>query len=145
MKKLITKITGTVPDTALFDLSLLIFRVGISVQLMITHGLKKIGVGVPVAEQVPNPLHLPTILNQGFAVSANLLFPVFVIFGLFTRAAILPIIAVTLTGYFVVHWNDSLLEKDMPFLYSLSYLLVLVIGPGKYAMDFWIHKKLIKN
>ena len=65
-----------------------------------------------------------------------------VIVGLLTRLAVLPVLAVTLTGYFVVHWNDSLLEKDMPFMYSVVFLLLLLIGPGKYSLDYLINKKL---
>jgi putative oxidoreductase len=145
MKNLIRRMTDVFPDVTVFNLSLLIFRVAVSLQLMVAHGLKKIGIGVPNAEQVPNPLHLPEAINQGFAVASNLVFPLFVMFGLLTRVAILPILAVTLTGYFVVHWNDSLLEKDMPFMYSLAFLLLFVIGPGKYAVDYWLNKNLYKK
>src|ERR1044072_1654737 len=109
---------------------------------MLAHGLKKLGVGVAVAEQVPNPLHLPEMLNEGFAIAGNLVFPVFVILGLFTRLAILPILAITLTGYFVVHWHDSILERDTPFMYSMVYLFILFIGPGKYSIDYRIYKSL---
>jgi putative oxidoreductase len=46
----------------------------------------------------------------------------------------------------VVHWHDSLLEKDMPYMYSVAYLLILLLGPGKYAIDYLInrpHRKMI--
>jgi putative oxidoreductase len=108
---------------------------------MVAHGLKKIGVGVAVAEQVPNPLHLPEAFNSMFAFASNLIFPVFVIFGFFTRLAVLPILAVTLTGYFVLHWNDTLIVKDNPFMYSLCYLFILAVGAGKYSLDNFFQKK----
>lgn len=131
-----------VPNSAIvFNISMLLFRVILSLELMVVHGFKKIGINVAVPEQVPNPLHLPEALNNIFAVSANLFFPVFVILGLFTRIAIIPILAVTLTGYFVLHWNDALLIKDTPFMYSLSYLLILALGPGKYSVDYFIVNK----
>lgn len=142
MKKFLRQITIIYPAKSRFDLSMLLFRIVISLQLMIAHGLKKIGAGVAEAEKVPNPLQLPEIFNQYFAIAANLFFPVLVIVGLLTRLAVLPVLAVTLTGYFVVHWNDSLLEKDMPFMYSVVFLLLLLIGPGKYSLDYLINKKL---
>jgi putative oxidoreductase len=117
----------------------------VSLELILAHGLKKVGIGVAIPEQVPNPLHLPEIVNQGFAIASNLVFPLFVIIGLLTRLAIIPILAVTLSGYFLVHWNDSLLEKDMPFMYSISYLMLMLLGSGKYAFDYWINKSLTKN
>jgi putative oxidoreductase len=81
MKKLIQTITNTNPEGTITHVSLLIFRILLSVELIVAHGLKKIGVGVSEAEQVPNPLHLPEAFNSLFADAANLVFPVFVIFG----------------------------------------------------------------
>ncbi|MEO7140884.1 MAG: DoxX family protein [Ferruginibacter sp.] len=142
MKKLIWHITKIYPCSVSFNLTFLILRILVSVELMVVHGLKKVGIGVTNAEHVPNPLHLPDALNQAFATSANLFFPVLVILGFFTRLAVLPILAVTLTGYFIVHWNDALLVKDTPFMYSAVYLLILVLGPGKYSIDYFINKKI---
>ncbi|MET0465848.1 MAG: DoxX family protein [Chitinophagaceae bacterium] len=141
MKRAIYLITSVYPAATAFHLTMLVFRVLVSVQLMTTHGLKKLGVGVEQAENIPNPLGLPGQLNNYFATAANLFFPVLVIVGFLTRVASLPVLAVTMTGYFVLHWHDSLPEKDMPFMYSLSFLLILVLGPGKYSLDYLIHKK----
>ena len=142
MKKFIQDITVIYPAKSRFDLTMLLFRFAISLELMIAHGLKKIGIGVAKAEKIPNPLHIPDVLNQYFAIASNIFFPVLVMIGLFTRLAVLPILTVTLVGYFFVHWNDSLLEKDMPFMYTVAYLLLLAIGPGRYSVDSIITKKL---
>ena len=141
MKKIIQWQTDIYPSANSYHVSLLLFRIAISPEMMTAHGLKKIGIGVAEAEHVPNPFYLPETLNSLFAISANLFFPVLVILGLFTRIAVLPILAVTLTGYFVVHWNDSFLEQDMPFMYSVCYLFLLVSGPGKYSLSYYINKK----
>ena len=105
------------------------------------HGMKKIGIGTTNAEVVPNPFHLPEDINQIMALAANLLFPFFIIIGWCTRWATLPILAVTLTGYFIVHGNDSLLMRDIPFMYSLSFLLIFCLGPGKYSIDKMFQSK----
>ena len=142
MKTLLKKINNVYPSVDVFDWMMLFFRIAISLQIMVVHGLKKLGIGVAEVEHVPNPLHLPVAINQLFATAANLVFPVLVALGLFTRLAVLPTLAITLTGYFVVHWNDSLPAKDVPFMYSIAFLLVLVLGPGKYSIDNNINKKL---
>ncbi|MCL9806979.1 DoxX family protein [Flavobacterium amniphilum] len=118
-----------------FDLSILFFRVVISLQLIVVHGLKKIGIGTEIAEKVPNPFHFPELINQSFAICSSILFPLLVIIGLYTRLATIPILIVTLSGYFIVHWNDTLLERDVPFMYSICFLLIFLTGPGKYALD----------
>ncbi|MBI2284181.1 MAG: DoxX family protein [Bacteroidetes bacterium] len=141
MKSRLNSITSVFPQAQVYHISMLLFRVLVSLQLMLAHGLKKIGIGVSVAEQVPNPLHLPEMFNQLFAVASNLFFPLLVMIGLFVRIAVLPILAVTLTGYFMVHSGDSLLQKDMPYMYSLAYLLILMLGPGKYSADHLLYQK----
>jgi putative oxidoreductase len=140
MKKLVQIIINTNLEGKLIHIALFVFRIALSLELIVAHGLKKLGVGVAEAEQVPNPLHLPQEFNSLFADTANLVFPVFVIFGLFTRVAVLPILAVTLTGYFILHWNDALLIKDTPFMYSLCYLFLFFVGPGKYSIDNYLRK-----
>lgn len=145
MKAFIRSITAVFPPAKAFHLAMLFFRVLLSVELMIAHGLKKVGVGVAAAETVPNPLGLPDGLNQSMAIAANLVFPWFIMAGLFTRLAVLPVLGVTLTGYFILHWNDPIALKDVPFIYSLCYLLLLVLGPGKYSADYVINRELHKR
>lgn len=135
----ITGLTGNLQHVAL-----LMFRGFVSLELIIVHGFKKIGIGVETSEIIPNPLGLPEHLNGFFAIAANIVFPIFVIFGLLTRLATLPILAVTLTGYFVLHANDTLLVRDVPFMYSVVFLFILVIGPGKFSIDALIHKHILK-
>lgn len=142
MRSLLYKITRIYPAANYFHFTMLLFRVLVSVELMVVHGLKKLGVGVDVAETIPNPLHLPDFFNNGFAIGANLIAPVFIVLGLLTRLAILPVLAVTLTGYFVLHWNDAPLVKDVPFIYSVVFMLIWVLGPGKYSLDYIINRKL---
>ena len=135
MKAAITRIIYSDLGSVLNNCFMLLFRIIVSLELIVVHGLKKVGVGVTQAEIVPNPLGFPETFNHVFAVSANIVFPLFVIFGFFTRLATLPILAVTLTGYFVVHGHDPLLERDIPFMYSMVFLLILALGPGKYSLD----------
>ena len=142
MKNLFIRSLSAYPSSKLFNWGMFCFRVLASMELIVAHGLKKVGVGVPEAEHIPNPLQLSETFNNGFAIAANLFFPLLVMAGFCTRLATLPTLAVTLTGYFVVHWNGTLLEKDIPFMYSLTFLLIAVLGPGKYSIDNYLYKKL---
>lgn len=141
MKKIIQTITNPRPSDTLYHAVLLGFRILLSVEMIYAHGLKKLGIGVAEAEQVPNPLHFPEAMNNALAVSANIFFPILVIFGFFTRLSVLPILALTLTGYFVLHFHDAPLVKDAPFMYSLSYLVILFLGAGRYSLDHYLFKR----
>ncbi|WP_308992424.1 DoxX family protein [Mariniflexile litorale] len=142
MKQFLKKMTTTALEGKQVHAALLFFRIIVSLELIIVHGFKKIGIGVEVSEMVPNPLGLPEGINEFLAISANIGFPVFIILGVFTRLSVLPILAVTLTGYFILHAHDALLIKDVPFMYSVFFLFILIIGPGKYSIDAFIHKKI---
>ncbi|TRZ43559.1 DoxX family protein [Robertkochia solimangrovi] len=141
MKKLIQFLSKTHIPVKRMDWLLYAFRSMVSLELMIVHGFKKIGLGITTTEIVPNPYHLPESLNQGFAILANLLFPIMVIFGFLTRLAVIPILMVTISGYFAVHWHDSLLVKDVPFMYSTAFLFILFSGPGRISVDHYLFKK----
>ena len=141
MKKLFNRSLYPFPSCNQFNITMLLFRICVAMEMIVAHGFKKLGIGVAAAEHVPNPLHLPEMFNTAFAISANIFFPFFVLIGFCTRLSTLPTLCVTLTGYFVVHWNDSLLEKDTPFIYSIIFLLILALGPGKYSIDSYIYKK----
>ncbi len=117
--------------------ALLVFRVLLCLQMLRVHGLKKYGEG---GEVVPNPLGLPPKLNDAIADFSDIVAPVLVAFGFLTRLAILPILAVTLTGYFVVHRRSALSVRDVPFMYSLSYLYVFFVGAGSFSADFYLSR-----
>jgi putative oxidoreductase len=118
--------------------ALLAFRVLLAIELFRVHGMKKFRVENGQKEQVPNPLHLPEKLNGLVATFSDTVIPFFIILGLGTRLAVLPTIGVTAIGYFVVHRNDSLEVRDVPYMYTLSLLLLLALGAGTYSIDNYL-------
>lgn len=124
------------------NVALLVFRVLLCYEMIRVHGLKKVAKANGEAEIVPNPLNLPPKLNQLIANFSDLVAPVLVAFGILTRFSVLPILAVTLTGYFVVHRKDVLSVRDIPYMYSLSYLFIFLVGAGSFSADFHIYRFL---
>jgi len=118
------------------------FRVLLCYEMFRVHGLKKMAKAGGEAEVVPNPLNLPPKLNQLIADFSDLVAPVLVALGVATRFSVLPILAVTLTGYFVVHRKDALGIRDIPYMYSLSYLFIFLVGAGRFSADFYIYNFL---
>ena len=90
MKKIFARLVDTSVTYLVFNTAMLLFRTAISLELILVHGFKKLGIGVTAAEKVPNPLHLPELFNYAFAVSANIFFPFLVLIGLCTRLSTLP-------------------------------------------------------
>ncbi|XZF15610.1 DoxX family protein [Chitinophagaceae bacterium MMS25-I14] len=141
MKKLLSRITQPFVPERTLDITLFLFRILVSAELIVAHGLRKVAVGTGEAEIVPNPLHLPAAFNQAFATAANLVFPVLVMLGFLTRLSVLPIIAVTVTGFFLLHLADGPAQWDAAYTYAVMHLLLLVLGPGRLSADYIIYKR----
>lgn len=120
------------------DAAFLLFRILLGVELFRVHGLKKFRVENGEKEKIPNPLGLPDKMNTMVASLADTVVPFLIILGLGTRLAMLPTIGVTAIGYFVVHRKDSLEVRDVPYMYTLSLLLVLALGAGRYSLDYYL-------
>ena len=118
--------------------AMLIYRVLLALELLRVHGLKKFRIENGQKEHVPNPLHLPDKLNGLVATFADTIVPFFIMLGIGTRVVILPTIGVTAIGYFVVHRKDSPEVRDVPYIYTLSLLLLLALGAGTYSADFYM-------
>ncbi|WP_420153752.1 DoxX family protein [Siphonobacter sp.] len=121
-----------------FNAALLVFRVLLALELFRVHGLKKFRLENGQHEQVPNPLHLPTALNQSIATLSDTVVPFLIMPGILTRLVVLPTLGVTAIGYFVVHRKDSIEVRDVPYMYTLSLLLLLVLGPGSFSVDHYL-------
>lgn len=138
MIDLIKQILNSDLGSSFNNAAILVFRILLAVELFRVHGMKKFRVENGQKEHVPNPLHLPEKLNGLVATFSDTVVPIFIILGLGTRLAVLPTIGVTAVGYFVVHRKDSLEVRDVPYMYTLSLLLILALGAGKYSLDYYL-------
>ena len=120
------------------NIIVLIFRVLLMLELFRVHGMKKFRVQNGEREHVPNPLHLPEQLNALVATFSDTVVPLLVTIGVGTRLVLLPTIGVTAIGYFVVHRKDSVEVRDVPYMYTLSLLLLWAVGPGTYSLDTYL-------
>lgn len=138
MIDLIKQILNSDLGNSFNNAAILVFRILLAVELFRVHGMKKFRVENGQKEHVPNPLHLPEKLNGLVAAFSDTVVPFFIILGLGTRLAVLPTIGVTAVGYFVVHRKDSLEVRDVPYMYTLSLLLILALGAGTYSLDYYL-------
>ena len=58
-----------------------------------------------------------------------------IIIGLFTRLATLPLIFGMAIAAIFVHANDPFATKELAFLYMALYVVVSIVGGGKYSLD----------
>lgn len=122
------------------NLWLLILRIGASI-LMLTHGFPKLMKVIDGNMQFGDPLGIGAGPSLVLAAFAEAICSILIILGLATRLAVIPLIITMATAAFIVHANDPFSSQEMPLLYLLIYVTLLVTGPGKYAVDQAIGKK----
>ena len=119
----------------LTDFSMLALRVAFGLGLLMNHGWPKLMNFFAMAPSFPDPLHLgsPTI-SFGLVVFAEFFCSLFVILGVFTRWACIPVLIMMNTAFFVFHAQDPFAKKELAFLYSIGFLTIFLIGGGKFSL-----------
>ena len=115
------------------DLALLLLRIACA--FMLLHGLGKYTDFSDGVADFPDPFHVGPVASKGLTVFAELFCTIFVVIGLFTRFALIPLIICMLVIIFIVHGDDPFGDKESAYIYLLIYLSVLLAGPGKYSID----------
>src|SRR5690606_6204277 len=129
------------PDPNYVDIALLITRIGVSA-FMLTHGLPKLmmlfGEG-PV--QFPGVMGMGPELSLALAVCAEVLCSILIIVGLGTRLASIPLIVTMVIAVFYIHAADPFAVQEMGLHYLLAYVVLLLLGSGKFSLDALLVKR----
>lgn len=121
--------------------ALLLFRVFLGI-VMMTHGypkLQKLMAGGNI--EFMDFLGLGPAISLVLVVFAEFVCSIFLILGLFTRWMLIPLIITMLVAVFGVHINDSFGKMELGLLYLVGYIVLMIIGPGRYSIDGLISKR----
>lgn len=143
MKKLLLKDTKFLNR----DLALLTGRIAIAV-LMLMHGLPKFQLLLSGATiQFPSVFGMSPELSLTLAVFAEVFCSIFILTGLGTRIAVLPLIVTMLVAVLTIHAADGFSTKEPAILYLIGYIVLLFGGSGRYSLDqlFFSSKGTIKT
>lgn len=127
-------------NTKNVDFALLITRVSIAL-LMLTHGLPKMSGFAESPVKFMDILGMGTTVSLGLAVFAEVICSVFVLLGLGTRLAVIPLSITMMIAAFHVHIGDPFAKQEMALHYLLVYVALFIMGSGKYSLDSLLLKK----
>ena len=119
---------------------LLILRLAVGV-FMLTHGIGKLQslLGSDLI-QFHDPLGVGATASITLAVFAEVFCSVLLILGLGTRFVAIPLLITMMVATFVIHINDGFGKQELPLLYTLIYITIIVLGAGKYSLDYLLLK-----
>jgi Predicted membrane protein len=85
-------------------------------------------------------LGLGSDVSLGLSLFAEFFCGLFVLFGLFTRLATIPIIINMGVATALAHNFDVFDTAEKPMLFLIGFLTLLITGPGRYSIDGMFRK-----
>ena len=102
---------------------------------MMHYGWKKFTGFAERAQSFPDPFHIGSPASLGLTIFGELICPVFIVLGLFTRLSLIPSIITMLVATFYAHAGQSIIEREHAISFLIPYLAIFLIGPGRYSID----------
>ena len=142
-------------NSLLSSIGLLFIRVSVSGLMIFGHGLGKFNNVAAGHFDFSDPLGLGPMVSLLGASFAEFICPLFIVLGLYTRLAAIPIVFTMFVAGLVVHGADPLYPeflgnlspqhpnlltpfKEYALLYALLFSAFIFTGPGSLSLDFLI-------
>lgn len=102
---------------------------------MLAHGWMKLANVLDGNFAFADPIGLGTYTSLYLTIFAEVVCAGFLILGLFTRLALIPLMITMIVAFFVVHANDAFQMKELPLTFLGIYLALFFTGPGEISVD----------
>lgn len=112
--------------------------------LLMSHGIAKWQNFDALSAAFPDPLGVGGGVSLALAIFGEVVCSVGFIAGLFYRLALIPMIFTMCVAFFAVHGGDPFAARELALAYLSVYVLMYAAGPGLYAADTLIARRLPK-
>jgi len=129
MKLLSTKYTN-----GAFNVGTLVLRIGMAA-LMIPHGYDKLVHFSANKQYMVNFLGMGQTVSLGLDIFAEFFCACFVLMGLFTRLACIPLLIAMFVAVWQGHNWEIIGKGEHASLFFMGFLAIMILGPGKISLD----------
>ena len=102
---------------------------------MLTHGYPKLMNLINGITAFANPFGIGQAPSLFLAVVGEFICPLLIIIGFKTRWAAVPTAITMFVAGFMIHGADPFGKKEMALLYLTIFVVIMLLGPGKYSVD----------
>jgi putative oxidoreductase len=120
--------------TTAADVALCWLRITGCLMLMSVHGIPKLLHFDHELGLIEDPFGMGSLLTLSLAIFAEVLCPVFIVLGVLTRLATLPVLFLLAVSVIWVHPEWSLAEGQFAWLLLIVFSTIFVAGPGRLAL-----------
>jgi putative oxidoreductase len=122
-------------DANAANIGLLFLRVSSSALLLIVHGWPKVIHFSAELSIIDDPLHIDRLPTLLLAIFAEVICPLFIIPGLLTRFAVIPILILLVVASIGVHPEWTIFDAQFSILFGIIFLALAITGAGKLSVD----------
>ncbi len=141
---MIKKLFSTGINAKYIHIALLILRLAVAA-FMLTHGWPKLSRLLAGGEiRFSDPLGIGVVTSFTLVVFAEFFCSILVGLGLGTRLAVIPLIITMSVVVFIAQGSAAFGRKELPIMFLIIYVFLLISGSGKYSVDGLISKAFRK-
>ena len=122
-------------NSFLNNIGLALLRIIPSAIMLIVHGLPKLKKLLAGNFEFADPIGIGAAPSLFLTVIGEFVAPLLIIIGFKTRFAAIPAAITMLVAAFVIHGADPFAKKELALLYFVFFLIIALVGPGKYSID----------
>jgi putative oxidoreductase len=134
------KLFSTKTSDAAFTIATLLLRLGAGSLMLMNHGLDKLVHFSNKASRFSDPFNIGSTTSLALIVFAEFFCAAFIVLGLFTRLAVIPLIIGMGVALFYAHKGQFFGDGEEAALYMVCFLAILLLGPGKASLDRYVGK-----
>ncbi|MDZ7720824.1 MAG: DoxX family protein [Balneolaceae bacterium] len=116
------------------DVAIMLLRIGAAC-LVMTHGIPKLLRILEGNFGFGDPLGIGPAVSLFLVTFAEAICAFFVLIGLWTRVALIPLVINFIVVVFVAHADDPFGDKEKGALFLTMFIVLFLTGAGKYSFD----------
>ena len=134
------KIFSTRISESVFSFAMLILRLGAGSLMLMNHGLDKLIHFSQKAGGFADPFGIGSTASLSLSIFAEFFCAAFIMLGLFTRLACIPLIINLSVALFIAHQGDFFGKGELAGLFLVCFGTLLFTGAGKVSLDRFLVK-----
>lgn len=134
------KLFSTRTTESAFSFAMLVLRVGTGSLMLMNHGLDKLIHFSEKAGRFADPFGIGSSASLAMDIFAEFFCSIFIIMGLFTRLACIPLIIAMSVALYFAHNGEFFGKGELSGLFLICYVTLLFAGPGRISLDRFLVK-----
>ncbi|MGZ3937418.1 MAG: DoxX family protein [Flavisolibacter sp.] len=124
----------SVSENAL-SFALLVLRFGAASLMLVKYGFYKLIHFAAIAPRFADPFHIGSTTSLALVIFAEFFCSAFIIVGLFTRLACIPLVIAMSIALFSANKGDFFGKGEAAGLFLVVFVVLLFTGAGKLSLD----------